>query len=110
MEANDYQCPWLWKGTASELLAELDQVADDLKINKHAKSWPKAPNSLSRRIKEVKTNLREIGIIIDGYVKDQKTNVRGIEIRKISQDRKIDQNHAQNDGSCDTYSLCHSFY
>jgi hypothetical protein len=48
----------------------------------------------------------EIGIIIDRYIQDQKTNLKGIKIRKISQepqDRKIDENHAQitSDKSCD---------
>jgi hypothetical protein len=49
-----------WKGTTSELLAELDQIAaDKLKINTHhSKLWPKSPNALSRRLNEVKTNLR----------------------------------------------------
>ena len=74
-----------WKGTATELLAELEEVASELKINTHDKSWPKAPNTLSRRINEVKTNLREIGIIIDNSgVRDSKTKVKTIEIRKIS--------------------------
>lgn len=74
-----------WKGTATELLTELVEVANELKINTHDKSWPKAPNTLSRRIKEVKTNLREIGIIIDNSgARDSKTKVKAIEIRKIS--------------------------
>ena len=51
-----------WKGTATELLTELDKIAVDLKINTQGKLWPKAPNILSRRIPQVKTNLREIGI------------------------------------------------
>jgi hypothetical protein len=85
MEADGIQCPWRWKGTMSELLTELEQAADILKINRRSKSWPKAPNSLSRRIKEVKTNLREIGIVIDNSSpRDSKTKVKTIEIRKVS--------------------------
>jgi hypothetical protein len=85
MEADETQCPRRWKGTTSELLAELEQAADVLKINRHSKSWPKAPNSLSRRINEVKTNLREIGILIDNSAaRDSKTKVKTIEIRKVS--------------------------
>ncbi len=45
--------------------------------------WPSAPNSLSRRLNEVKTNLSEIGITIERPV-DTTTNTRRIEIRKIS--------------------------
>jgi hypothetical protein len=85
MEADEMQCPWRWKGTMSELLAKLEQVADILKINRRSKSWPKAPNSLSRRINEIKTNLREIGIVIDNSgARDSKTKVKTVEIRKVS--------------------------
>ena len=45
---------------------------------------PKAPNTLSRRINDVKTNLREIGITIDRYFLDHKTKARGIKICKVS--------------------------
>jgi hypothetical protein len=69
----------------SELLAKLEEVADILKITRRSKSWPKAPNSLGRRINEIKTNLREIGIVIDNTgSRDSKTKVKTIEIRKVS--------------------------
>lgn len=48
-----------WSGTATELLEQLEQIADSLKIStKNNRSWPSAPNRLSRRLNEVKTNLR----------------------------------------------------
>jgi hypothetical protein len=71
-----------WIGTATELLNELE-VAESLKIKtKNNRLWPSAPNSLSRRLNEVKTNLREVGITIKRPV-DTITNTRLIEIRKI---------------------------
>jgi len=88
----------LWKGSATELLADLESVAAELKINTRHKPWPKAPNSLSRRINEVKTNIREIGIVIDSAVRDSKTKVKTIEIRKIPSLSLIslpDKNQAQ---------------
>ena len=73
-----------WLGTATELLEELEQVAESLKIKtKNNRVWPSAPNRLSRRLNEVKTNLRQVGIIIEKH-KDTKTNTRKIEIRKVS--------------------------
>jgi hypothetical protein len=73
-----------WIGTATELLDELEQVAETLKIKtKNNRAWPSAPNSLSRRLNEVKTNLREIGIIIERPT-DSVTNTRLVKIRKIS--------------------------
>ena len=79
-----------WEGTATELLNELEQIAEEiLKIKtKNNRSWPAAPNSLSRRLNEVKTNLRQIGIIIERPV-DSRTNTRKIEIRKISPESPV---------------------
>jgi hypothetical protein len=89
------RCSLLWMGTATSLLTELEAVAVKLKINTNQKSWPKGPNVLSRRINEVKTNLREIGIIIDRYIIDQKTKTKGIRIRKIPSEPSESQNRAQ---------------
>jgi hypothetical protein len=87
-----------WIGTATELLNELEPVAESLKIKtKNNRYWPSAPNSLSRRLNEVKTNLREIGIIVERPV-DTTTNTRKIEIRKISPKHPVspeDSNQAQ---------------
>jgi hypothetical protein len=73
-----------WTGSTTELLNELEQVAEILKIKtKNNKEWPSAPNRLSRRINDIKTNLHQIGIVIERYT-NSKTNTRKIEIRKIS--------------------------
>ena len=63
---------------------ELNEIAETkLKINiKKYQSWPKSPNQLSRRLTEIKTNLREKGIIIERY-KDEKGS-RKIKIHKVS--------------------------
>ena len=54
-----------WEGTASELLSALRDTADGERIDTHAKRWPKAPNSLSRHLNEVRTNLAEVGIMVE---------------------------------------------
>ena len=72
-----------WRGSASQLLAELELYAEDLKINTKSSSWPKTPNYLSRRLNEIRTNLREVGIIIDWSV-DSSRKTRIIWIRKAS--------------------------
>ena len=74
----------LWSGTATELSEVLNDIAETkLKISiQKIQSWPKSPNYLSRRLNEVKTNLREKGIVIERY-KDEKDN-RLIKIRKVS--------------------------
>ena len=90
----------LWSGTATELSEVLNDIAETkLKISiQKIQSWPKSPNYLSRRLNEVKTNLREKGIVIERY-KDEKDN-RLIKIRKVSSIpsyRLEYENQAQND-------------
>jgi hypothetical protein len=73
-----------WMGTASQLLTDLEQAATEIKINLNSKGWPKGANVLSGRLDEVKTNLREIGIVIDKEAaKDPKTRVKTILIQNV---------------------------
>lgn len=53
-----------WQGTCTQLLSELETIAGTLKINTRHALWPKAPQALSRRLNEVKTNLDTVGISI----------------------------------------------
>ena len=95
-----------WIGSATELLSKLEDIATQHKINIRDKLRPKTPNWLSRRINEVKTNLREKGIAIEKDTSDN-SNKRLI-IRKIHADPEnckistippvstASENHAQN--------------
>lgn len=91
-----------WKGTPTKLSEELNNIAIgilNININK-IKSWPKSPNYLSRRLNEIKTNLREKGIEIETGSKDEKDN-RQIIIRKvlsILSNRREQENQARNEG------------
>ena len=49
----------------SELLAELEKIAESEHINTRIKSWPMEPSVLSRRLGEVKSNLEGKGIFFD---------------------------------------------
>lgn len=51
-----------WKGSVANLLRQLEFEAGIEKIDMNVKSWPKAAHILSRRLKEVKSNLGEKGI------------------------------------------------
>jgi hypothetical protein len=51
-------------GTPTELLAQVDIVAEELKMNSTAKSYPKSPNALSKRLNEIKSNLQDEGVTI----------------------------------------------
>ncbi len=56
-----------WEGSASSLLEALEATADNEKISTKSGGWPRAANSLSRKLNEVKTNLAEVGIYIDSH-------------------------------------------
>lgn len=70
-----------WEGTATELLDELNLKADDLKLSAVRPGWPKAPHALKRRLRELKTNLQEMGIEILSMRSAAK---RTLVIRKVS--------------------------
>ena len=95
-----------WIGTATELLSELEDVATENRINIHDKLWPRTPNWLSRRINEVRTNLREKGITIEKKTSDNSN--KELVIRKTQENKEncklsilsyistAFENHAQN--------------
>jgi hypothetical protein len=53
-----------WKGSAMELLARINEIADSLKIDKTSRQWPRAANVLTRRINEITLNLLGEGISV----------------------------------------------
>lgn len=62
-----------WKGTMSQLLLLLKEIAkNDLELEsvKNAKYWPQLPNQLSRRINEINPSLRALGIYVNRTSKD----------------------------------------
>ena len=69
-----------WEGFSSHLLGELETIAQNEKIDIRSRDWPKAANSLSRRLNEAKANLSEAGIIFS-YSKAGK---RTLSLRKVS--------------------------
>lgn len=71
-----------WIGTASELLDKLKTKAEEMKIDIKSSYWPKASHILSRRLNQIKTNLRSIGISIERQ-KDSNRNLTLIVIVKI---------------------------
>ena len=52
-----------WQSTSTELLAELEEVADDK--TRHRKEWPGSPRKLSGDLRRIAPNLRAAGIDVD---------------------------------------------
>lgn len=67
-----------WEGSATELLELLKALPD---VDSLAKGWPRSPNSLTRRINEVKTNLADAGITVST---EKRGSRRFIVVRKIT--------------------------
>lgn len=56
-----------WSGTATELLVALTEIAEFGGGKIHKRSLPKAPQHLTKRLNEVKTNLAQVGILIETH-------------------------------------------
>jgi hypothetical protein len=98
-----------WRGTATELLQILENVAETLKINIKSKFWPKSPGSLSRRLNEIVVTLKEIGISI-GFVRGDRGKARIIIICKMpsspsssSSNQDQARTDSKNDNGLDDY-------
>ena len=53
-----------WEGSSTELLDELNPLAEKLRVNRKSHKWPQDPSWLTRRLKEVEPNLEVIGIMV----------------------------------------------
>ncbi len=61
-----------WSGTASELLTRLDELAPRYRVDTRARSWPRNPQVLSRRLNEIVPNLAAGGIVMERDRSDQR--------------------------------------
>lgn len=97
----------VWKGTSSELYSVLMTIVEDKTEGVYVRNrdWPKAANSLSRKINEIESTLKEKGIEIShSYDNKRKSRIiilTNIEkISSLSSYRSNDTNpeeHYQND-------------
>jgi hypothetical protein len=96
-----------WEDSTKEALEQLNKIAQAYKIDTTSKIWPKAVNSLTRRLRPILSNLREgLGINVNisrNTITDdsKKKNTSTIRIEKISPLPPLslpDQNQAQNQG------------
>jgi hypothetical protein len=102
--------------SGTKWLSLLEIRANVLGINTNGKAWPKSASHLSRRLKELVTTLRDIGVEIE-WSTEPTTKTRVIKVRKLpslSSPSSPNENQAQNsergddtgdgsDGSDDTF-------
>ena len=86
-----------WIGTPTSLLAELEAVAEFVKVNPKSKYWPKMAHIMSRRLKEVEINLKESGIEIKwDQDKDKRRIIRIQKIASATSELSESEAKAQN--------------
>jgi len=79
-----------WQGSPTELLDELVPVATECRIDLGARSWPKGPHWLTRRLNEVQTNLAAAGIQVST---DRDAPKRTITLQKVAPNAVIGVTH-----------------
>ena len=70
-----------WEGTAAELLTALEAEAETHRLDKKARSWPKAPHILMRRLQAVRVNLLDLGV---SATSEHTGTHREVTLRKVS--------------------------
>ena len=75
--------------TAAELLKELNHVAPDIGVDdtRHHPGWPKAPNSLTRKLRGILSNLRDAGVLVT--IGEHGESGRMITVEKVNRVQKI---------------------
>lgn len=61
-----------WNDTPSATYEKFCFIANELNINTNGKYFPKAPNALSRRLNEIRPNLKRMAILVDTGGHDEK--------------------------------------
>ncbi len=72
----------VWEGTPTQLLTDLEKLAESLKVNVKARDWPKDPSWLTRRIQLIHSNLADQGIKV---TRDDKSRPRRLILQKVSE-------------------------
>lgn len=75
-----------WKGTATELLGLLYSKTPLDYFEKREKYWPKSAGSLSKRLNELSTYLKQMGILIDISTTGRERFIHIVNIPKPSDD------------------------
>jgi len=76
-----------WAGTATELLARLDENVDETK--RRSRHWPKTPRALTNALRRTTSNLRRAGIEVDlGDRATTRDRSRLVKLRRTMEDKK----------------------
>jgi hypothetical protein len=91
-----------WKGTPSETLEKLEEIAEQENINTNQKKWPGGPQWVKRRLNEVKANLEESGLDVS-YPREGDSGQRKIHL-EWNNDVSAVSDDSEDDSTDDTDS------
>lgn len=90
-----------WGGRAADLLNELEGVAGLLRINIKDKGFPKASNTLTRRLNDIKPNLLDEGILFEVRKGEKCNTLFFLKITKNTSSISISPTSAPEEGEKD---------
>jgi hypothetical protein len=90
-----------WEGSPSELYAKLSEKAKQVNISTRQKAWPKAPNSLIRRINELVPALAQLGYEVVEGREDKTRTIRINTVTTVIAEKVHGNDGKPDDDACD---------
>jgi hypothetical protein len=79
----------LWRGTATELLSELEKLADEKTMR--LRIWPATPRALAGVLKRLAPNLRQVGVEVEtgGHTGRGRLKKRAVTLKRIAEETTV---------------------
>lgn len=97
-----------WEGTPTELYSKLLEMAKEIGISTRQKAWPKAPNSLIRRINELVPALAQLGYEVVETRKNKGRIIRINTVTTVTDGQVHEKNGKKGDGSDGSDDIFHT--
>lgn len=81
-----------WNGRPSDFLEELKEAAIEANIDVKDRHFPKSPSALTKRLNEIKSNLEDVGIVIELPRQSGGKRIMGITNTKFNTNNTAQQN------------------
>jgi len=94
-----------WEGTPSELFSFLNARAKQMGVSTRQREWPRAPNSLSRKLNELAPSLEALGWEVTTGIREGEEGTRRILIKTVSTVGTVGEEPIKTDASDDTDAI-----
>jgi hypothetical protein len=86
-----------WKGTPTELYLLMRGHAKSMGVSRRQKRWPKAPNSLTRLLNDLKPSLKALGLEVITGIREGDEGTRKIEINRQNRQSRLSEEEEEDD-------------